>query len=277
MTTISNTISSIAAQRQFGQVNGLYNASLQKMATGSRINRGADDPSGLIASEQLGAALAALEAESRGIERADAVANVADGALAEISGLLSNANAATVAMANTAGMSESERAAHQMEIDSAMQAADRIASTTRFNGQRVLDGSMTLSVGGASVTIGNASTASMGGVEGTAYRLADVKAGGALDPMTNPEGAQKSIASAISDIATMRGQIGAFQANQLAPMHRANAAAMENTAAARSAIRDTDYAAETAEVSRLGLLGAASLRALVLANAAPERVLRMLS
>jgi len=104
-----------------------------------------------------------------------------------------------------------------------------------------------------------------------------VKAGGALDPMTNPGGAQASIASAISDIATMRGQIGAFQANQLAPMQRANAAAMENTAAARSSIRDTDYAAESANLSRLSLLGASSLRVLGMANAAPERVLQILS
>jgi flagellin len=279
MSAINSFSPSMIAQRQFNQANFSLNSSLEKLATGFRINRGSDDPAGLIASEQLSAALASLDAESRSMERADAVANTADGALAEISGLLSDANAATVAMANTAGMSQAERDAYQMEIDSAMQSIDRIASTTTFNGQKVLDGSMTMSVGGASVSIGNSSTSHIGQVtiDGVDYRLSDVKSGGSLDPMSNPEGAQQSIAAAISNVATFRGQIGSFQSTSLAPMRRANAAAMENTASAYSMIRDTNYASETANLSRAQLLNASSLRVLSLANASPRSALQILS
>jgi flagellin len=104
--SINTNPSSLIAQRNYAAANGLVSSSLQKMATGSRINRGADDPAGLISSEQLSAALASLDAESSGMDRADAVANVADGALSEVSGLLSDANAAAVANANTGGMSQ---------------------------------------------------------------------------------------------------------------------------------------------------------------------------
>lgn len=279
MTSVSPFAPSMVAQRQVSQANAAFNSSLMKLATGSRINRGADDPAGLIASQQLDSALASLDAESRSMERADAVANTADGALAEISGLLSDANAAAVSMANTAGMSQAEREAHQMEIDSAMQSVDRIASTSTFNGQKLLDGSMTLSVGDASVSIGNASIGSIGATSSAAgnFTIADIQSGGALSPMNNPQGAQQSIASAISEIATMRGQIGSFQSTALEPMQRANAAAFENTSAAYSAIHDTDYASETATLSRAQILSASSMRALGLANSMPGRAMQFLS
>src|SRR5262245_11641775 len=116
----------MVALRHFAQASWAVASSMEKLATGSRINRGADDPAGLISSEDLRGALASLDAESRGMERADAVAQVADGALAEVSDLLSDAHAAEVAMANTGGMSRAERDARQMEIDWARQSADRI-------------------------------------------------------------------------------------------------------------------------------------------------------
>lgn len=276
---INTNTSSMIAQRNYGIAGMAVAGSMERMATGSKINRGADNPAGLISSESLKAALAALDAESRGMERTDAVANVADGALSEISDLLSDANASTVAMANTAGMSQSERDAHQMEIDSAMQSIDRIASTTTFNGQRVLDGSMTLTAGGSSVNIDSASTGDIGqvSVNGSSYKLSDIMSGGALDPSKgNAEGAQQAISAAISQIATMRGQIGAFQKDVIAPASRSSRIEMENTASANSMIRDTDYAAESAVLARGRILQASSLKILGMANNAPAAALRIL-
>lgn len=267
------------AQRNYGMAGLAMSGSMERMATGSRINRGADDPAGLISSESLKAALASLDAQSSGMERADAVANVADGAMSEISGLLSDANAATVAMANTAGMSQSERDAYQMEVDSSMQAIDRIASTTTFNGQKVLDGSMTLSAGGSSVDIASASTGSIGQVtfNGQNYKLSDIVSGGGLDASKgNAEGAQAAISAAMSQIATMRGQVGSFQKDVIAPAMRSNQIEMENTAAANSMIRDTDYAAESAQLARGRAMQGSALRVLMLANSSPAAALSML-
>ncbi len=276
---INTNTSSIIAQRNYSMAGMAVAGSMERMATGSRINRGADDPAGLISSESLRAALASLDAESQAMERTDAVANVADGAMSEISGLLSDANAAAVAMANTGGMSQSERDAYQMDIDSAMQSVDRIASTTTFNGQKVLDGSMTLSAGGSSVSIGSTSTGDLGQVShnGSNYRLSDIMSGGGLSASKgNAEGAQKSIAAAMSQIATMRGQVGAFQKDVIGPAYRNSMVQMENTASAHSMIRDTDYAAESAVLARGRVLQSSSLRILAMANSSPADALRML-
>jgi flagellin len=236
---------SMIAVRNYSQISKVVASSMEKLATGSRINRGADDPAGLISSEDLRAALASLDAESRGMERTDAVANVADGALAEVSELLSDANAAEVAMANKGGMSRAERDAHQMEIDSARQSAERIVATTRFNGERVLGGNTTLSAGGESIKIERIDTGDLG--------------------------------AAMSQVATLRGKIGAFQKNVIGSQQRSNAAAIENTAAAYSAIRDTDYAAETAALSRGQLLQRSTLGVLVMANSLPRNGLSLLA
>lgn len=271
------SIGQFAAIHRFASVQSQAATSQQRLATGSRINRGADDPAGLISSEGLRAMLATLDAESAGIERSSAVADVADGALSEISGLLTDASAATVAMANTAGMSDSERAAYQMEIDSSMQAIDRISQTTRFNGQRVFDGSMTLRAGDASYTIGDASSIGNTTINGTDYRLADVASGGRLAPANgNAEEAQQVLAAAISQAATMRGSIGAFQRNTAEPTQRANTIAFENTAAAESTIRDTDYAAESATQARLQLLSQSAIRMIGISGASTGAALGLL-
>ena len=81
MARINTNVASLTAQRGLANSQKTLNDTLQRLSSGLRINRGADDPAGLIASENLSAAIASLDAQSRGMDRADAVANVADGAL----------------------------------------------------------------------------------------------------------------------------------------------------------------------------------------------------
>ncbi|MEL7473932.1 MAG: flagellin, partial [Planctomycetota bacterium] len=115
-----------------------------RLATGLRINRAADDPAGLISSEQLRAVLAALEAETRASHRTDAVANTADAALAEAASMVSDAKALAVAAANTGALSDAEREALQIEMDSMTQAASRTLERAGFAGERLFDGKTTL-------------------------------------------------------------------------------------------------------------------------------------
>ncbi len=255
--------------------NALHRA-LVPLATGSRINRGADDPAGLIASENLRASLAEIDAEQRALDRDAMVINVADGALSEISSLTTDLSAASVATANTAGMSDAEREAYQMEADSALQSIDRIASTTRFNGQRVLDPSMTITVGGDSVSVSNVGTHDVGAVSNAsgAYTLADVGGGRALNFVDgDPETAQQAVRAASSQVASMRGALGAFQKNGIESAKRSNAVAFENTAAANSAIRDTDFAQASGARARSAAMLDASMVALRAANGAGRQAL----
>ena len=135
MNTIQTNTPSLIAQRINVLNKSKLFSSLEKITTGRQINRGSDNPAGLISSENLNAVLAALEAESRSLQRTNSVATVADGALTEASNLLIEAKGLAVANANSAGLSDSERQANQAQIDSILASVGRISSTTAFNGR----------------------------------------------------------------------------------------------------------------------------------------------
>ncbi|MFG0256677.1 MAG: flagellin, partial [Phycisphaerales bacterium JB043] len=140
MSRINTNVQSLIAQRVLGQNNRSLGVSLERLSTGLRINRGADDPAGLIASENLRAEQTALAQAIDNAERAEQVANIAEGGLQEIASLLNELEGLVTATANTAGLSEAEKDANQLQIDSVLQTIDRIASATSFQGTRLLNG-----------------------------------------------------------------------------------------------------------------------------------------
>lgn len=123
---------------------------LRQLSTGFRINSGADDPAGLIGSTLLSAEITAVDAAIENNQRTDSILSVADGALGEIAGLLTEIETLVAKSTNQSGISESERAANQAQIDDALTAIDRIVSTTSFNGMKLLDGSQAIATTGVS-------------------------------------------------------------------------------------------------------------------------------
>jgi len=148
MSRINTNVQSLLAQRVLGANNQNLGLALERLATGSRINRGADDPAGLIASENLRTELRALNAAIGNSERADQVANIAEGGLQEISGLLTELQGLVTATASKAGLSNEEKAANQLQIDSILQTIDRLASSTNFQGIKLLNGNMDFTLSG---------------------------------------------------------------------------------------------------------------------------------
>ncbi len=279
MAGIGLTAVSLTAQRTYAANAKSLAGTLEKLSTGQRINRGKDDPAGLITSENFRAVLAALDAETRSLQRVDSVANVAESALSEISGLLVEATGLAVASANTAGFSDAERAANQMELDSIVFAINRIANSTSFNGDRLLDGTATLSAGGASITISSAAASALGeiDIDGTTHTLIDVASGGSLNIANGDlEGTLQTIRAAMNQVATQRGTIGAFQKNTVASQISTNQVAFENVAAANSLIRDTDYAKETAALSRAQVLNQSSIGVMSMINFIRQQVMNAL-
>lgn len=228
---------------------------MNRLATGLRINRAADDPAGLIASEDLRAVLAALEAETRAIERNDAVLNTADAALAAAADTLSRADALAVQSANTAAMSDAERAAIQLEMDGLAQSAARTLDTARFNGQPLFDG--------------RASVPDAAGAE--AFALPELRGqslASALDAGPNggdPASAAQALRDALETLNTARGEIGAYQKNDLGARRQTAGEEVIAVASSLSAIRDTDYAAEAAREARAAILERTTLTVLALA------------
>ncbi len=142
MSRINTNVSSIIGQRVLGQNNQSLGVSLERLSTGLRISRGKDDPAGLIASENLRSEKSALTAAIGNAERADQVMNIAEGGLQEISSLLTELQGLLTSSSNTAGLSESERKANQLQIDSILQTIDRVAGATNFQGSKLLNGNM---------------------------------------------------------------------------------------------------------------------------------------
>ncbi|MBT8485644.1 MAG: hypothetical protein HKO59_04135 [Phycisphaerales bacterium] len=228
--------------------------SLEKLATGSRINRGADDPAGLITSENLRAVLSALDAETRTLERADLVAATADGALTEVSDLLNQAESLVVANANGAGLSDEERQANQMEIDSIVGTINRISGTTSFNGDTLLDGTASLSAAGQTIDLDSVS----------------------LAPIGEGADAQAALSAARDKVTTLRGKLGSFSKDTVGANLRRIGVEMENIAAAESKIRDTDYGQETANLARTQVLQRAGIMAMGLVTQSQSNVLDLL-
>jgi len=153
MTRINTNIPSILGQRVLGQNNSTLSTALERLSTGLKINRGKDDPAGLIASENLRSEKAALGAAIGNAERADQVVNIAEGGLQEVSSLLTELQGLLTTSANTAGLSESEREANQLQIDSILQTVDRIAGSTSFQGSKLLNGNFDYQVGSVASSV----------------------------------------------------------------------------------------------------------------------------
>ncbi len=148
MSRINTNVQSMLAQRVLGNNNKVLNSSLERLSTGLRINRGADDPAGLIASENLRSEKAAITAAIGNAERADQVMNIAEGGLQEVNSLLLELQSLVGQSANEAGLSDDERDANQLQIDSILQTVDRIASATSFQGTKLLNGTYDFTVSG---------------------------------------------------------------------------------------------------------------------------------
>lgn len=140
MSRINTNVQSLVAQRVLGQNTFNLNTSLERLSTGVRINRGKDDPAGLIASENLRSEIKAIGAAIENAERSDQVVNIAEGGLQEVSGLLTELQGLLTATASSAGLSKEEKAANQLQIDSILQTIDRISSATNFQGIKLLNG-----------------------------------------------------------------------------------------------------------------------------------------
>lgn len=142
MTRINTNIPALISINSLDRSNEALQKSLHRLSTGVRINSAADDPAGLIVSESLRSQIASL---SQSIDNAQRGANViatAEGALSEVSVLLVNVRELVVEAANSGTLSQEEIDANQLQVDSAIESITRIANTTSFGGQRLLNGSL---------------------------------------------------------------------------------------------------------------------------------------
>jgi flagellin len=141
--TVSNS-NSLALLNILNRTQNTQSNVLTRLSTGSRINSGSDDPAGLIAMRGIDSNLRSVDAAISNNQRTDAMLGVADKAMGEIASMLTDIQDLANKSANSAGLSASEVAANQAQIDNAVAAIDRIVGSTEFNGKKLLDGTLAI-------------------------------------------------------------------------------------------------------------------------------------
>ncbi|MGE0760269.1 MAG: flagellin [Pirellulaceae bacterium] len=142
MSRINTNVPSLVAQNTLARSNAQLNLSLQRLSTGLRINTGKDDPAGLIASEYLRRDILSINTAVNNTNRASELIATTDSALSEVSKILLDVRSLVTEAANTGALSSDQIDANQLQVDSSLEAIDRISQTTTFQGRKLLDGSL---------------------------------------------------------------------------------------------------------------------------------------
>jgi flagellin len=280
---IFNNIPSLNAQRILGNNNDRLAQSVERIASGIRINRGADDAAGLAISESLRSDIRALRQAVRNGNDGIALINVTEGALNEQAGILIRLRELS-SQASTGTVGSTERQTIQIEFTALSNEIDRIANTTEFNGQRLIDGSLSSTVtssnqiliqigldSGADSRINLNQQIDLTAVTASSLSIDSLSVTSAAGALT----ALDSINAALTVVTQGRGKVGAVQ-NRLVRAIANISVSTENLQAAESAIRDADIAEEVALLTRNQILVQASTAMVGQANLIPQSVLQLL-
>lgn len=270
--SIQNNLDAVFTQRALSTTQNQLSKVLQRLSSGYRINRAADDAAGLAIAEKLRAQVRGLNQAARNAQDGVSVIQTAEAALGETGDILQRLRELAVQGANDT-LTSTDRSNVQAEVDQLLTEIDRFASTTEFNTKKLISGSMattamTLQVGANSgqviaFTITTATAASLG------------VSGIAVSTQASANAAIASIDAAISTVSTERAKLGALQ-NRLERTISNLDSQSENLQASESRIRDTDVARETINMVRLQILQQAGMAAQAQANSAPQVVLSLL-
>lgn len=275
---VNTNMQALNALRHLEANTSVLSRTLERLASGLRINNAADDAAGLAIAARLGAQVRSLNQALRNANDGIALLGTAEGALAEITNILTRMKELAVQAANDT-VSASDRASLQDEVSALIAEINRIATQTRFGGQVLLDGtvtSFTFQVGDQSTdtitvtpTMSNFQASNLG-VSGT-DNVSTVD----VSTVSGATAAMAILDQALGEISSARGEFGAAQ-NRLMSTIANVSVVVEKVADARSRIMDADFAAETAALTRAQILQQAGVAVLAQANLTPQAALALL-
>lgn len=269
---INTNISALQAWRNLQNTNTALNKSLERLSTGFRINRAADDAAGLAVSEKMKAQISGLNQAVRNSQDAISLLQTAEGALSEIQSLLQRQRELAVQAANDT-LTPDDRANLQAEVDALKDQIDQIANNTEFNNQKLLDGNFATT--GLSFQIGANAGQTLTATLVTANAAALTVDALSITSAADASAAIANIDTALKAVSSWRADIGAKQ-NRLEHIITNLQVQSENMAAANSRIRDVDMAAEMTNFTKQQILMQAGTAMLQQANANPQMVLSLL-
>lgn len=275
---VNTNVSSLNATRQLFTSNNNLSTAFERLSSGFRINGAKDDAAGLQISNRLTTQVLGLNMAVRNANDGISLAQTAEGALAETTAALQRIRVLAVQSQNGINGS-ADRLALQQEVSALKQEISRIAATSQFGGVNILDGSYSAAflVGanaGQTISVnisrpGGFGTSGLFGAQNVAANNISVST------VDDASRAMSLISGAISTIDGKRAELGAVQ-NRFQSTIRNLSNISENVSAARSRIRDTDFAVETAELTRWQIIQQASTTVLGQANQRPQAALQLL-
>jgi len=269
---VNNNPASISAQRNLTNSTNMLGRSVERLSSGLRITRAADDAAGLGLSETLRAHIRSINQAVRNSSDGISLTQIADGAAATIGSLLARLRElASQSSSGTVGTTE--RSYIDQEFLALRSEMDRIAQVTEFNGQALTSGSsisFTMQVGFKSGT-GNTLTMDLNDLTITSLGISSVN----VSTAANAQSALSNIDSAISAVATARSEYGSLQNRFEATIANLSISA-ENLTAAESRIRDADIAYETSQFTKNQVLVQTGIAVLAQANTLPQQALALL-
>jgi flagellin len=272
---INTNIAAANSYRNLTNTQNDLSKSLEKLSSGLRINRAADDAAGLAISEGLRSQVGGLTVAARNAQDGVSVIQTAEGSLTEVHSILQRVRDLAVQAGNDSNNDDS-RAAIKTEVDALGDELTRIGNSTNFNGIKLLDGSasaLTFQVGAGDTAandqiVVDLSAADITTLGGTIKALTFTDAAAALTSITAAD-------TAIKDVSTSRAALGAVQ-NRFESTIKSLSVSKENLSAAESRIRDTDMASEMVKYTRSNILSQAGTAMLAQANQSNQGVLQLL-
>ena len=282
---INTNTSSLNAQRNLMNTTKSLDTSYTRLASGLRINSAKDDAAGLQISNRLTSQVNGLDQGNRNANDGISLAQTAEGAMDEVTGMLQRMRTLAQQSANGSN-SAKDREALQKEVDQLGSEINRISKDTTFAGTKLLDGSYggTFQVGAdANQTIGfslsQAGGFSISGISTAAGGAAATVFAGATSIDITAQSTAQAVLGAVDSMLEVvdgkRAELGAVQ-NRLDSTIRNQANISENVSAARSRIRDADFATETANMTKQNILQQAASSILAQANQRPQSALQLL-
>lgn len=277
---INTNLASINAQRNLGKTQLQLERSLDRLSSGLRITRAGDDAAGLAISESLRAQIRGLAQAQRNANDGISVIQTAEGALNEISNILIRLRELAVQSASEGSVSNTERSFLQNEFSSLQSEITRIASSTKFGGRTLLDGTLSGTANALTFQVGIFNNSAVDRIslsvgDATASGLSISTSSAAVSTVGSAQSALATIDSALSSVSTLRGNLGAAQ-NRLQSTINNLAVSLENLSSANSRIRDVDVASETAALTRAQVLQQAGIAVLAQANVTSQVALTLL-
>lgn len=275
---VSTNVSSLNAQRQLFTSNNQLNTAFQRLSSGFRINSAKDDAAGLQISDRITTQIKGLDQAVRNANDGISLAQVAEGAMQEITVALQRIRVLAIQAQNGINTS-ADRVALQKEVTALKSEISRIASTTQFAGVDLLDGTFSAAFlvganGGQFISV-NISANQIPGINGFSATGLGLDASQTVETVQGASALLSIVDGALSAVGGARAELGAVQ-NRFQSTIRNLSNISENASAARSRIRDTDFAVETAELTRWQIIQQASTTVLAQANQRPQAALGLL-